>query len=110
MLPSSADGNIDHGPGQVVGPNHLVGEHDPEERVDCAQQAVAEIRFLPRLHRVDVRGPEDVNAGKTRCEQCLLGLTLVARVGNPTLSGRAASRPPKPAMNERRELTDVCLL
>ena len=57
-----ADGDIDHGSGQVVGPNHLVGKQQPKRRVDRAQQAVAEIRFLPRLDRVDVRGAEDVQA------------------------------------------------
>jgi len=56
------DGNIHHGPRQVVGPNHLVGEERSKRWVDRAQEAIAEIWFLPRLHRVDVRGPEDVKA------------------------------------------------
>jgi hypothetical protein len=30
VLPRSPDGNIHHGPGQVVGPNHLVGEQHPK--------------------------------------------------------------------------------
>jgi hypothetical protein len=63
-LASSPEGNINHRSGQIVGPNHLVGERHPKERVDRAQQAVAEIRFLPRLDGIDVRGPEDVNAGE----------------------------------------------
>ena len=90
-LPCSPNGGFYHGVGQVIRPNHLVREQHSSRRIHRAQQAVAEIRFLPRLHRVDVRGPEDVNAGKTRCEQCLLGLTLVARVGNPTSSGRVCA-------------------
>jgi hypothetical protein len=85
-LSCSSDKDIDHGSGQVVGPNHLVREQHPKRGVDRAHKPVAEIRFLPRLHRVDVRRSEDVNAGKTRCEQCLLGLTLVAREGKPTSS------------------------
>jgi hypothetical protein len=67
-LPSSPEGDIDHRSGQIVGPNHLVREEHPKRGIDCAQQAVTEIRFIPRFHRVDVRGPEDVNAGKTLCE------------------------------------------
>src|SRR4029077_2504788 len=59
VLPCSPHDNIHHGPRQVVGSNHLVGEERSQRRVDCAQEAVAEIRFLSRLHRVDVRGPED---------------------------------------------------
>ena len=54
--------NIDHGPPQVVGPNHLVGEEQPKRGVDRAQEAIAEIRLLPGLHRVDVGGPEDIDA------------------------------------------------
>jgi cytochrome b561 len=63
-LPSSPDGNIYHGTGQIVGANYLVGEQHPKDGVDPAQQAVAEIWFLPRFHGVDVRGPEDVSAGE----------------------------------------------
>jgi hypothetical protein len=62
VLPCSPDGNIQHGPGQVVGPNHLVVEQHPKCRVDPAQQAVTEVRFPSRLHGVDLRGPEEVNA------------------------------------------------
>jgi hypothetical protein len=65
-LACSPDGGLHHGAGQVVGPNHLVGEQQPKRRVDRAQQAVAEIRFLARLRGVDVRGPEEINAGKPR--------------------------------------------
>src|ERR1700719_4401567 len=64
VLPSSPDGNIHHGTGQVVGANYLVGEQHAKHRVDSAQQAVAKIRLLPRLYRVDVRGSEDVHTGE----------------------------------------------
>src|ERR1700722_19083112 len=80
------DGDIDHGPSQVVGPNHLVRKQHPKRWVERTHKPVGEIRFLPRLHGVDVRWPEDVNVGKTYCEHCLLGLTLVAREGKPTSS------------------------
>jgi hypothetical protein len=75
--------DIHHGSGQVVGSNDLVGEQ-PKRRVDRAQQAIAEIWFPPPRHRVDVRGSEDVNAGKAPGEQRVLGLSLVAREGHPT--------------------------
>src|SRR5580693_7372818 len=61
-LPCFSDGDIDHRAGQVVGRNHLIGEQQLKRRVDCAQQPVAEIRFLTRLHGIDIRGPEYVNA------------------------------------------------
>ena len=67
-LSCSSDNDIDHGSGQVVGPNHLVREQHSKRGVDRAHKPVAEIRFLPWLYRIDVRGSEDVNAGKTRCE------------------------------------------
>src|SRR5437016_3332330 len=59
-LPCFPDGDIDHGAGQVVSGNHLIGGQHPKRRVDRAQQPVAEIRFLTRLHGVDIRGPEYV--------------------------------------------------
>jgi len=37
-----ADDDIHHGPGQVVGPNDLIGEQHPKSRVDRAQQAIAQ--------------------------------------------------------------------
>ena len=64
----NADDDVHHGSGQVVGPNDLIGEQHPKSRVDRAQQAIAQIRFLARLHRIDIRGSEDINTGKTRCE------------------------------------------
>jgi hypothetical protein len=56
--------NIHHHPGQIVGSNHLVREQHSKHRVDRAHEAVAEIRFLPLLYRVDVRGPENVEMGE----------------------------------------------
>ena len=50
--------------GQVVSPNHLVGKQHPKHGVDSAQEPVAEIRFFPRLHGIDMRGPKDVDARK----------------------------------------------
>jgi hypothetical protein len=49
-------GGIHHGPRQVVSANHLGWGTAPEKRVDRAQQAVAQIRLLPWLHGIDVRG------------------------------------------------------
>src|ERR1700691_969882 len=66
--PRFAYADIHHGPGQVVRPNYLVREQRPKRRVDRSYQAVAEIRFLPRLHRVDVRGPKEVNVRESRRE------------------------------------------
>jgi hypothetical protein len=92
-LSCASDNDIDHGSGQVVGPNHLVRQQHPKRGVDRAHEPVAEIRFLPRLNGIDVRGPEDVNAGKTCREQCIFGLSLVAREGKPTSFGRVCAVP-----------------
>ena len=59
---SSLDGDVHHGMCQVVGTNHLVRKHQLKRGVDGAQQPIVEIRFLPRLHGIDIRGPEEVNA------------------------------------------------
>ena len=67
FLPS-ADDDVHHGSGQVVGLNDLIGEQHPKNWVDCAQQAVAQTRFLPRLYRIDIGWSEDINPGKTRCK------------------------------------------
>jgi hypothetical protein len=66
FAPDTAHRDIHHGPSQVVSANHLVGEQHSKQRIQRAEQAVAEIRFLPRLHGIDVRGPEEVNARKPR--------------------------------------------
>lgn len=55
-LPCFADGNFHHRARQVVGRNHLIGEQRPKQRVDCAQQPVAEVRFLPGFHGIDNAG------------------------------------------------------
>ena len=61
--PRSAYDGIHHSPGQVVGLNHLVGQQQPNRRIDLAQQAVTEVRFLARLQGIAVRRP-----GKCKCE------------------------------------------
>ena len=66
FLPN-ADDDIHHCPGQVVGPNDLIGEQHSKNRVDRAQDAVAQIRFFAWLYRIDIRGSEDINAEKTGC-------------------------------------------
>jgi hypothetical protein len=58
----SPDDDIHHRPGQVVRSNHLVGKQHPKRGVDPAQQAISEIRFVPRLYGIDVRRPEEINA------------------------------------------------
>ena len=83
-ISGSPDGYIHHGAGQVVGSDYLIGEQHSKRGVDCAQDAVAEIRFLPRRHGVDIRGPEKVNMGEPRRQQCILGRSLVAREGDAT--------------------------
>ena len=55
-----------------------LGNTTRKRRIDRAQQAVAEIRLPARLHRADVRRPEEVNVGETCREQRILGLSLVA--------------------------------
>jgi hypothetical protein len=68
VLPRSVDGGIYHGPRKIVGANHLVGKQYPKRGVDRAQEAVAEIWFLPGLDGVDVRGSENVNVREARRE------------------------------------------
>src|SRR5581483_6380887 len=78
LLRRYPDDDIHHGPGQVIGPNNLVREEEPKHGVGPAQQEVTEIRFLPRLHGVDIRGPEEVDVRESRREQRVLGLSLIA--------------------------------
>jgi hypothetical protein len=82
------DRDVQHGPRQIVGPNHQVGEHHPKRRANSAQQAVAEIRFPPRLDGIDVGRPEDVNARKCSCEEQPFRLSFVASEGDATLTRR----------------------
>ena len=102
-MPRTAD--IDHGAGQIICANHLAGEHHAKRGIDRAQHAIAEIRLLARLDRIDVRGPEDVNAGESRRQQPFLRLSLVAREGRPTLSVWSA---PIPLKNENAALGTAC--
>jgi len=67
-LPRSAFDDIHHSPGQVIGPNHLVGKQHSKRRINSPQQMVTEGWFLPRLHGIDVGGPEDVNVREPRGE------------------------------------------
>jgi hypothetical protein len=83
--------NIHHCPGQIIGANDLVREQNPEYRIDRAQQPVAEVRFVPRLNGVDIRRPEKVNMRETRCQHCVLSLSLVAREGKPASSCRVGA-------------------
>ena len=85
---SSLDGLVHHGTCQVVGPNHLVRKQQLKRGVDGAQKPIAEIRFLPRLHGIDICGPEEVNARESGREECVLGLSLVSRESDPASSGR----------------------
>src|SRR5579862_1921299 len=62
-LSSTPDDHLHHCSGQIVGTNDLVGEQNPEHGVDAPQDAVAEIRLLPRLHRIDVCRTEDIDGG-----------------------------------------------
>src|SRR5579862_840427 len=85
---SPLDGDVHHGTCQFVGTNHLVGKQYPKRGVNRTQQAITEVRFLPRLDRVDVRGPEDINAREARREECLLSLSLIACERHSTSSRR----------------------
>ncbi len=85
---SALDGDVHHSTCQVVATNHLVRKQQLKRGVDDAQKAIAEIRFLPRLHGVDVCGPEEVNTREPGREECVLGLSLVSRESDPTSSRR----------------------
>src|ERR1700751_5557718 len=79
---------VHHGARQVVGTNYLVREQQSKCRVDRAQQAVAEVRFLPRFHGVDVGGSKDLYPREPCTEQRLFRLALTARERHPTSAGR----------------------
>src|ERR1700756_2764105 len=74
-------------------PDHLVGEQHPKHRVDRAQQAIAEIRLLPRRHRIDVCRAKEIDLRETGRAQRVLGLSLVAFEGHPTPSRRICATP-----------------
>src|SRR5260370_15655567 len=90
---TNADDDIHHGPGQVVDPNDLIGEQHAKNRVDRAQQAVAQIRFFAWLQRIDICGSEDIDAGKTGGVEGVLCLSLVSCESHPTSSRRILSTP-----------------
>jgi len=92
-LAGSPDGNIDFRSGQVVGTNHLIREEPPKHGINCAKQSVTEIWFFPRFHRIDVRGTENINVEEPCGEECLLGLSFITCVRNPTSSGRVCATP-----------------
>src|SRR5260370_17927080 len=94
LLPN-ADDDIHHCPGQVVGPNDLIGEQHAKNRVDRAQQAVAQIRFFAWLQRIDICGSEDIDAGKTGGVEGVLCLSLVSCETHPPSSRRIRSPPPQ---------------
>jgi hypothetical protein len=77
------DRNIHHGASQVVRPNDLVREQQPKRGVDRAQQAIAEIGFLARFDRVDVRRPEDVMKASTAGQKRLVDASGVADMARP---------------------------
>src|ERR1700719_4458873 len=89
----SSHGDVDHHSCQIVGSDHLAGKQHPKYGIDRAQQSVAEIRLLPRLHGIDVGGAKDVNGVEPRCEKCVLGLALIARKDDPTFYFRVCSLP-----------------
>src|SRR5580704_10653330 len=85
---NSSDGNVHHGTCQVVSANHLVWKQQAKRRVNGTQQAIAEIWFLTRLHRIDVCGPEEVNTREPGRQECVLRLSLVARESDPASACR----------------------
>src|SRR5260370_9540842 len=64
---SFLDGDVHHFTCQVIGTNHLVRKQQLKRGVDGAHQSIAEIRFLPRLHGIDVRRPEEATDWETSC-------------------------------------------
>ena len=83
---SSLDREVHHGTSQVVGPDNQIWKRQLEGRVDRAQQPIAEIRFLPRLDRIDIRRPKEVDAWKAGREKCVFGLSLVSCKSDATSS------------------------
>ena len=61
-----------------------LGEQHPKNGVDRAQQAISQFRFLGWLHRIDIRGSEDIDARKTGGKEGLLGLSLNATPSRKT--------------------------
>ena len=92
-LPCLSKHNIHHRPAQVVSANYLVRKQQSKRGIERAYHPVTEIRFLSRLHRVDVRWPEKINARKASREQCLLRVALIASEGKPASSRRVRAIP-----------------
>src|SRR5579863_3951349 len=85
--------NVHHGPRQVVGRNHLVGEQHPKYRVNSTEKPVAEIRLLPRLDRVDIGRSKYIDVGEPRGQQRVFGFSLIACEGHPASSRRVRAVP-----------------
>src|SRR5580692_4419638 len=98
----SRDGSIYHCPRQVVGWNYLVGEQPPKDGVNRTQKPVTEIRFLPRLHGIDVGGAEYVKTMEPRRQQRLLGLSFIACEGHPAASCLVGAPMPRSGMKRPR--------
>jgi hypothetical protein len=98
-FPATMQGGIHHGPRQIVGRDRQVGEQDPKRGVDRAQEPAAKIRFLPRLHRIDVAGPEDEYVRKSGREQRVPGFVYVAGEGQTASFCGSAPLPPKKEKN-----------
>jgi len=116
--------NIHHG---SLGSNYVVGEQQSKRRVDRAQQAIAEIWFPPRRHRVNVCVSEDVMAKPLASKKANAAAGLLpwrTRACSPPLSCgalcpvlprythpgkrslRAGPRAPPQAPSSRRSLDD----
>jgi hypothetical protein len=95
---SSLERDVHHGTCQVVGPNHLVRKQQLKRGVDSAQQAIAEIRFLPALHGVDICRAKNVNPREPGCEESVFGLPLISCESDSTSSA------PLPLKNEKAAL------
>jgi predicted translin family RNA/ssDNA-binding protein len=66
------DGDIHHRAGQVVGPNHLIGEQYPKHRVDPAQQAIAEVTSTTRAFRNQYRYSQQGHQSVVEARNALL--------------------------------------
>ena len=85
---SSSDSGVDHSLRQLVSANDEIGESHAKRRVDGAQKAVGEIRFLAWLDWIDIGGAEKVNAREPGSDQCVLGGSFVSRESDPTFFRR----------------------
>jgi hypothetical protein len=73
--------------------SHHIREEQPKRGIDCAKQSVTEIRFFPRFPWIDVRWTENINVKEPCGEECLLGLSFITCVRNPTSSRRVLRHP-----------------